>query len=322
MPYYFYQFKFLTPVRFGGRRGAGMAESSMQFTATQLFSSFCIEWGRLFGAQSLHEDLVQAALSDSLQISDLFPYLHEEFYLPKPVLFRIRSQRGEMEQDKKKLKKIEYIPVEKFKQFVDSLESGSNVKGLDAEFGAEVLNYRCAKSYEQQSMPYIVSGFQFKEGAGLYFVIQTSEEIQKTLHHVVESLGLSGIGGKKSSGYGKFEILNSGLLTECNNKSLKQIHEMLISDGDSYMCLSSVVPNEDEIKVLENENSFYRLQYQGGFVESFTYSQNRLKKKNIASIQAGSCLTERIVGRIVDVSNEGAHPVFCYGKSMQAGIKL
>jgi CRISPR-associated protein Csm4 len=36
----------------------------------------------------------------------------------------------------------------------------------------------------------------------------------------------------------------------------------------------------------------------------------------------GSCFQEKIKGRILDVSDQGGHPVYRYGKGMFLGVKI
>ena len=49
--------------------------------------------------------------------------------------------------------------------------------------------------------PYHVGGFHYREGAGLYFIAKGGYDIAPLL----ESLRYSGLGGKRSAGYGRFE---------------------------------------------------------------------------------------------------------------------
>lgn len=50
--------------------------------------------------------------------------------------------------------------------------------------------------------PYHVGGFQFAPNCGVYFLVAGSYDLLPLL----EQLSYSGIGGKRSSGYGRFEF--------------------------------------------------------------------------------------------------------------------
>ena len=122
-------------------------------------------------------------------------------------------------------------------------------------------------------------------------------------------LSYTGIGGKKSSGLGKFDIVTGKFPEEFKNR--------LSKTGKEYMTLAISLPSENELEtVTDNSNSRYILKKRSGFVESESYSDTFQRKKDIFMFQAGSCFTEKYLGDIFDVKGNGNHPVYRYGKPM------
>ena len=153
-------------------------------------------------------EFIDAARNGQFLISDLFPWHERELYLPKPVLppFFQRDIDEEGKTDKKFLKKLAHLPASKFREYLDFLRSGGELPWQPEQdsLAYEVLLYRAKVAREEETMPYLVSARRFQENGGLYFILQTSGEWREKLDPVIESLGLSGVGGKKSSGLGKF----------------------------------------------------------------------------------------------------------------------
>ena len=59
----------------------------------------------------------------------------------------------------------------------------------------------------EKSRPYYVGNYQFMSNTGLYIIASFSDDSSRDLFEsILELLGLSGIGGKRSGGYGKFEL--------------------------------------------------------------------------------------------------------------------
>lgn len=79
------------------------------------------------------------------------------------------------------------------------------------EFAAPLVAGRVALR-EEKPLPYYVGSYVFSEHSGLYFILGVEHEEEFTLiKDLLLSLGYSGIGGKRSSGYGKFELADDEL---------------------------------------------------------------------------------------------------------------
>ena len=132
------------------------------------------------------------------------------------------------------------------------------------------------------------------------------------IENLILSLGYAGIGGKRSSGLGKFDFEE--------HKPSDRFLELLNRDkAKSYMTLSSCMAEEDELeKALDD--AYYLLHKRSGFVSSTTYAKTELKKKDFYAFKSGSCFSSRFNGNIYDVSYKGKHPVYRYAKPMFMGV--
>ena len=125
-------------------------------------------------------------------------------------------------------------------------------------------------------------------------------------------LSLSGIGGKKNSGLGHFRY---------NTVELpKELNQRLNTKGE-VMTLSVSLPTEDE---LENilDDSRYLLVKRSGFIDSYTYSKEQRRKKDIYLFKSGSCFNKTYQGDIYNVSSGGSHPVYKYAKPIFMGVEV
>lgn len=341
MPYYLYKLKFKTPVRFGvDKASSGLATTNFCANADTVFSAICNEWVSIHGEDTL-KDLISMAEEGEFLISDMMPYkdIKDEsgsitdckIYIPKPVL-NVRSERKENEAtgdsiQKKKMKRITHIDVEKLESYVGFLKSGGDIDfAMDqGEIFYELQTTKVAKSYNEEPLPYQVASVKFHEDAGLCLIVKTDEDMKEYFDDVIDSLETTGLGGKRSSGYGKYELEEFGIeLTDKEGDSLglKKLYELLNAEGDSYISLSCMLPEKDDLEVVRDEQSFYQLVLRKGFVYSLSYADRSLKRKQVVMLRSGASLPMRIKGSIADTSSDGAHPVYRYGKGMFLGVKI
>jgi len=315
-----YKLKFISAVHFGTDSPHGrLSESTISCHADTLFSAICQEWLKIYGIYGL-EELLDAVYKDEFKISDMFPYIKEELYLPKPALHIERNHNSEILVDKKTMKNIKYIPATHFKDYINFLKKGGKLPFENIEFGKEVVSKR-VNLRQEQSMPYIVSSFKFNEDAGLYFLLDTNEKLREKFEVVLDSLGGNGIGGKKHIGLGKFELYEESYELFLYDSDAA-IDELINTEGDFYMALSVVAPTDDDLDSIDLEQSYYIIINRTGFVDSVNYSNNALKKKSVMMFNSGSCFNKHLKGQILDVSNKGNHKIYRYGIGMFLGVKI
>lgn len=303
MRYDVYKLEFTTPVHFGM---GSLSDAGISFCADTLFSGLYLE--ALKGG--MQEEFYQRVKEGAILLSDAFPYKGQEYYLPKPMVYIEPKDAGDSVQ-KKKYKKMKYIPVSALSCYLrgDTLPDSLTLDDLGSEWG-QVMT---AVKPDEDAMPYVVGNYRFSKGCGLYCIVACKTERDKTLvDRLMADLSYAGIGGKRGSGKGKFELKYGGH----KDKLLE-----LLEKGDTgrNMLLSTALPREEELAAAL-EDSAYLLQKRAGFVFSETYAPEQRKKKDLYTMQAGSCFKMRFQGDIYDVGMGGAHPVYRYARAMFAGI--
>ena len=295
MKYKIYRLKFPYGVHFGGN---SLDESKVTFSADTLFSALYQE--AISNSMTTAQEFYESVRDNRLLFSDAFPYIGETNYLPKPML---RITKGEQEGDsvvKKAYKKLKYIPIDQMGTYIngdlDPQKESLQLKKL----GMRTLKTSAAIHGCEETIPYHVGVYYYNDGSGLYIIAGFESEKEENLFSgLFKALSFSGIGGKRRSGFGRYEI--------------ERIEDVsLPKHGKSYMTLSISLPGESEMDVLQNAN--YQVIKRSGFVGSETYSYEYRKKKDLFMLSAGSCFPATYHGDIYDVSNGGKHAVYRYGK--------
>ena len=335
--HYRYKLNFPYGVHFGAdKTGIGLEKISIACHCDTFYSAVCQEILKLYGEVEL-ENFVKDTKSGNFKISDLLPYDNNTLYLPKPILYVGKKENDTEKQEKnsvlkKKMKKLHYIPIDKFEidkfdEYLSSLKKGKI-------FSLETTNISESVMYEKNAIArsgnpddnglYSVSITKFEKGCGLYFIAEFSEDKKEWFDNLLKSLGLSGIGGKRTSGYGQFEVIDDTKLDKSSDTlDDKTLAQLLENNAESkyYLTLSAMYPKKDEVPKL-TDDGYYTLIQRQGFVASRTYSKQFLKRIPSVMINAGSCFKEKLEGEVVDLSHNGKHPVYRYGKPIMIGIKL
>lgn len=129
------------------------------------------------------------------------------------------------------------------------------------------------------------------------------------LDDLMESLQHSGLGGKRSSGYGQFTLKISSL-PPCLAKK--------ITNCTSFNCmlLTTSFPKNDELDNLIDSEAAYLLQKSSGYVYSET-APKLIRKRDLYKFIAGSTFSHSYRGDIVDVRPANfLHPVWNFSKGL------
>ena len=328
MQYRLYKLKFETPVHFGSeRKGTSLENVNATCHSDTLFSAICHEFVKLYDELELddYKDLFE---DGKILISSMFPYKNEDLYLPKPSVIVERSNTKEVEySNKKKMKKLEFIKLSDFKRYLGCLKSGEpfDFNESEYEFAKYSDNAKVALRTDESedfddgkrnnNKIYHVGTYSFCEDAGLYFIVRFEDEDEiARFDKIVESLGYSGIGGKRSSGYGKFKVIS------CEVPPSDML-ELLNKKAEYNMAISLVSPDENELEQ-DFSSCYYNLINRGGFIYSTDYADTMQKRKNLVMFKEGSCFDVDLSGTIQDVSNGGKHPVYRYGKALKIGVEV
>ena len=319
-----YKLKFETPCHFGAAELGGKLESvSFSYASDVLFGALCCE---LVSNEKVCA-FVEAVNDGKILFTDLLPYKDEKFFLPKPILLvdgdkaPARLDLGEMRRQatqRKKQKKIEFIRASRFAEYFCAVKTNAPFSE-ENRFGETTLLQKVS-CREEEPLPYFLGAFSFYEDSGFYVVALFDDEANVNFfENILQSLGLSGIGGKKSSGLGKFSLNKVIPLDDGTNDDLCALNQMLADENSAWqMNLSSLIPAADEVATLKQ--SFFKLKRRGGFVSS--HGTGYVKKDNVCVATAGSCFPTRLKGTLVSLGNVDGHEIFRLGKAVYAGLTI
>ena len=162
--------------------------------------------------------------------------------------------------------------------------------------------------------PYRVNAFYFNDGNGLYIIVGFQDEKVKNLfEELLESLSYTGVGGKKSTGLGRFEYQESEISTNLEKKLQKA--------GKINILLSTAMAADMELeKILDC--AYYSLLKRGGFIDSEKYAEQQMRKQERYVFIPGSCFQQVFKGTVITEKNRGTHPIFRYEKALFLGVDI
>lgn len=337
MMYYIFTLKFLTPVHFGDTANGGFLDKiAMSCGVDTLFAALCQE-AALQGQEAV-EKLIAKVEQREIVLSSLMPYFCDEqnnedmhFYLPKPMLIseaktqvpKSFSEVKSLATQLKKQKQTGFVRASQIKKLVQCCKHGVTAE-LDCEsFVAPYVSGRVALR-EDKPNPYYVGSYVFADNAGLYFVcgVQKDEDID-FVEDLLVNLGYSGIGGKRSSGYGKFELaddrleVNEEFYSYDDDEALaKMLHD---EDSALQMCIAPVCPVADDIA--EVKKGTYKLIKRGGFIASPELAEN-IKRDSVYLLAEGSCFAKRLHGQMLMQRLDGVdHGIYRNGLGLFVGLR-
>lgn len=334
MSYVIYPLAFDTPVHFGQAESGGRLEQAgMEYSADVLFSALCAELGAA-GEEAALEKLVECVLARRLLFSDLLPWQRNRdeetaFFVPRPVRLlapagaqgkESYSETCRLASERKRQKRLRYVRASRMAAYVEAAKSGAPFADA-ADFGEASLRQR-VNCRGEEPLPYYVGQFDFHVGAGLYLLAYVEDEAAADwLQELLVWLGSAGIGGKRSSGYGKFHLAEDALFLDAMGIYADDAALFAMLEAKAAPCqmaLSPVLPDEASLDVVRAGQ--YRLRRSGGFI---TAPRRKAEKKaSIHLLDAGSCFSERIEGRLANLGECDGHAVWRYGLGLYAGVEV
>ena len=307
MEYRLYKLSFRTGVHFGS---GGLTKGQNIFYADTLFSALYQE--ALRRNDGSEERLLAFVNNGSLRFSDGLPFIGETFYIPRPVMeLEIESNGGPIQ--KKAIKKLDYLPADQLDAFLNGkMDIEHEADRFRKNFGTSSLVEKAAVAEGREAVPYAVYSYRYKPGSGLYVLVgsETGEAMNLT-EELLRALSATGIGGKISSGYGKFNLsteeVPSALLRRLKGKY------------STYMLLTTSLPAETELSEVI-PTAAYKLVKRSGFIASPDYADQMRKKKDMYLIGSGSTTGKVFEGAVFDVSEGGKHPVYRYARPVLMGV--
>lgn len=320
------------PVHFGeASQGGGLEQAGVGYPADTLFSALCTE----LSAEGALADLArlrEGVTSGRLLLSDLLPWqvVGDEmaYYLPRPVLQLARRAQQPLAYRetcaqataRKRAKKLKYLRASRLADFLRAMQADGRWEEETPEFGAQALTER-VNCRGAASLPYFVGTFSFCADAGLYLLAgMEREEDQDWLEALLRWLGCLGIGGKRSSGCGKFHLAEDALSLDevglyADDAALYRMLEDVAAPWQ--MTLSPLLPTREEIPAVRQGS--YALRHVGGFVTEAAHAE---KKRGVYLVEAGSCFRARPAGQVAVLGTSGGHEVLRYGKGLYVGVTV
>ena len=336
MSYLLYKLRFPNGIHIGTASGNTLEETMMSVYSDTFYSAIFNEYMKIYN----DDELYKISEAGEFLISDLLPFKEKEdmstdFYLPKPFISVQRDETTKEKNDeevidRKKVKATNFIPADKLKEYFSFLKTGKNFPEIDDDFGKKELYTKNKVSLKNEDTKlYNIEVFKFNEKSGLYFIVKLPEDNrwQEIFQSVLDSLALTGIGGKRNSGFGQFRredpmFLDGETFDAIESESDAYINRALYSDEKNFLSISSYSPKMEEIEKIKESENYYQLIKRSGFVNSSLYSEQAEKRKQVYMLSSGSVLTFKPEGKILDLNLHGKHSIYRMGKPIVLGVKI
>ncbi|MEX6494862.1 type III-A CRISPR-associated RAMP protein Csm4 [Fusobacterium animalis] len=335
MTYLLYKLRFPNGIHIGTASGNTLEETMISVYSDTFYSALFNEYMKIYNNDKLYE----ISEAENFLVSDLLPFKEKDdkttdFYLPKPFISIVRKEikkDDEEKIDRKKVKATNFIPADKLGEYFSFLKNGKNFPVIDDNFGKKQLYTKNKVSLENEDTQlYNIEIFKFNEKSGLYFIVKLPEDEkwQEIFQNILDSLALTGIGGKKNSGFGDFTIEEDPMIFDgldfekIESESDAFINRALFSVEKNFLILSSYSPKIEEIEKIKENGNFYQLIKRSGFVNSSLYSEQAEKRKQVYMLSSGSVLNFKPEGKILDLNLHGKHSIYRMGKPIVLGVKI
>ena len=332
--YLLYKLKFPNGIHIGEAGSIGLEATALTVPSDTFYSAIYSEYMKLYN----DDELLEMSESGKFKISDLLPFKNTgkyeiSFYLPKPFVSIERKRKSEEQTvDRKKVKALTYIPASRLKDYCSFLENGTDFPEIDQEFGKKQLytKNKISRIGEDTEL-YNIEVFKFNEESGLYFIVELPEEWQDKFENILNSLSLTGIGGKKTSGYGQFLLEEDPMIFDGEDfEKIESEDDAFINralyrrENNKYLLLSSYSPSleQNEVEKIKEKGNGYHLIKRSGFVNNSSYSENPQKRKQVYMISSGSVFNFIPEGRLLDLKLNGNHSLYRMGKPIILGVDL
>lgn len=309
-----------------GLHGMGQEESAVTFPSDSLFAALAARLAALEGGDAL-ATWVEALRKDppAFALTSAFPQIADVRLFPRPQRVNLHSQRLQT----KDVKKVDYVSEGIFKQLVNGADfgelytrgiclQGKKVLFSSEEFTSLPLALRDPEIHfwQVEQRPRVTVG-RFPETSNLFFTGRTSfqpncglwfgvrwtdkcSEDASRLAYLLEDLGIVGLGGERSAGFGRARITDLGVCS------------LPDAGAGAWVSLSRYAPREDENGALLDSRAAYAIRRVGGWVYSPGVKSER--RRTIHMLAEGSVLgplPRDIPGQVVDVQPDygGTRPV-------------
>ena len=278
--------------------GSGTFDSSkLTFSADRIFSALVLEalkMGKL-------DAFLAEANQDDFTLTDAFPFQFGPF-LPKPIGYPKHDQIDqsvdvkEVRRQAKLSKKLQFLALENIDDYLngDLFENEEHA----------VIDTVTKNQPHKDGNLYQVATTRFSNDTSLYVIANESD----LLNELMTSLQYSGLGGKRSSGYGRFEL-------DIQKIPLGLLDRLTKNHSDKVMSLTTALPVDTDLEEAM-EDGHYLLTKSSGFAFSHATNEN-YRKQDLYKFASGSTFSKTFEGQIVDVRPlDFPHAVLNYAKPL------
>jgi CRISPR-associated protein Csm4 len=330
-----------------GVHGIDAEQSAERCPSDTLYAALLVEALRsghqFFAPPDTHDD--QHALSPPMLLSSCYPYAGDILLLPRPQL---RLPVSDVEGQRKLFKNLAYVSPTIFRLIVAG-EAGSLDPYMHASHGTLMMGGSVWIAHADGTLPKVngrpvdqfwaidthphvtidrirdastyfqVGQVRFAPGCGLYLLCQERvADAAAGMDTLLQRLGDSGLGGRRSYGLGHFTVERGADLT---------LPEA--SQPTRMILLSRYRPSPDELQQqVLGTNASYDLIQVGGWLQTPDPNTATQRRRNVRLLKEGSVIQMRAdghvpLGTICNVAPDHApfpHPVWRYGLAM--GVRI
>ncbi len=325
-----------------GSAGVGLEQTGVQCPSDTLYSALFAESllaGRAFGATRAGEGQPDLPF----RISSCLPYAGRALLFPRP---RLASRQAEEAQrgTRKRIKNLQYVSATILRHLLaggslqDYLRGGTGAETahlyqdgaalVAAADGPAIANDtiwstdridRVTVDRQRDAGQYFAVGqVRFAEACGLFVLAQTRDAAATAaLHELLVRLGHSGLGGRRSSGLGQFDVAEPETI------------DLPDTTGQARaMLLSRYLPSLPELEAgVLGRGASYDLVQVGGWLASNNPEVVAQRRRAIHLLTEGSIVNcpngQPPLGAVADVAPDVppfAHPVWRYGLALTIGV--
>ncbi len=290
---YCYHLRFLSPLHVSSG-GFGYESTETFIRSDTLYSAICTIAAQIYPNEVLNKVFLNTPKS-AIVVSSVFPRHKDTLFYPKPVSY-FPANFDELEYTQQKnFKKVQFVDTALLEQLLNDDQKTFPDKKVDKEVD---IKSGCWKTdafddnnglYKKLEMPRIVTDrlstatqifhyaeLHFSEDAGLFFVAQfDNKEAQEYFDTALRVLADTGIGGDRSVGKGRFEIVKTSKVADLPKSQ----------NPNAALLLSLYVPTETELAAIDLQKSYYNLVTRQGWVSNHTH-----RRQTIRAFAEGSVL--------------------------------
>lgn len=320
MAYAIAKLNFTKPVHFGT---GNLVSHQNTVLADTLFSALCNEADKL----GKYAQLIQLVADDKLKLSDTFPFSGNTLFLPKPSIIVDRKVSETSPENnsvlKKQFKKLAYISVANYTRFFDNTLDVAAENAKLGSLGSSSVQTRVNLAPDQpESLPYKVSTYRFATGCGLYCIFEYQVEPTFTLlEELLTNLSFTGIGGKRSSGLGRFTCTLSKL-TPSDTQTQQLLNFLDNQLAPWQISLSVALPSQKELPLLDMDASYQVIKRSGFTYRGATVSET-FKHPDVFALSSGASFKKRFSGQVLNLGSfSDGKGLYRYLKPLFLGIEV